>query len=132
MPIVDTVSQSDFRDAFQRYGRINNFTYNGLDALHDYLEELSDDIGEPIEMDVIAFCSEYDEGTAQEIATVYPSVADNLPWDDEAESENAAIDKADPDDLREAVIEYLNDNTTLCAEVEHGNGHADTFLYVGF
>ena len=33
----------------------------GLEALFNYLENLADDIGQNIEMDVIAFCVEYTE-----------------------------------------------------------------------
>tara|TARA_R110002074_G_scaffold393680_1_gene580377 strand:- start:357 stop:608 length:252 start_codon:yes stop_codon:yes gene_type:complete len=42
-------------------GRGEQFTYEGLNALYDYLEDLGDDIGEQIELDVIAFCCEYAE-----------------------------------------------------------------------
>ena len=59
--VVNIVSYWNFQDEFRQYGRENSFSYEGLKALYDYLNDLSDDIGEPIEMDVIGFCSEYDE-----------------------------------------------------------------------
>ncbi len=39
----------------------NNFTFEGANALQAYLEELSEDIGENIEFDPIAWCVEYSE-----------------------------------------------------------------------
>jgi hypothetical protein len=48
-------------DAFHKMGRGDQFSYEGLIALFDYLEILEDDIGEPIELDVISLCCEYTE-----------------------------------------------------------------------
>ena len=59
--MIQTITSSDFTSAFHKMGRGNNFTYEGLNALYDYLEDLGDDIGEQIELDVIAFCCEYAE-----------------------------------------------------------------------
>jgi len=54
-----TVTLSDFRDAFQI--RKENFTYEGLEALFNYLESYEDDTGEEIELDAIALCCDYTE-----------------------------------------------------------------------
>jgi hypothetical protein len=56
-----TVYKSDFHDAFIKMGRKENFSYAGLNALYDYLENLEDDTGEEMELDVIALCCEYTE-----------------------------------------------------------------------
>ena len=62
MPIVDTVTMSTFRDHFNRSDQYkNNFSYEGLEALYNYLWDLSEDVGENIEMDYVAFCCEYSE-----------------------------------------------------------------------
>ena len=42
-------------------GRGEQFSYVGLLALYDYLEQLGDDTGEEMELDVIALCCEYAE-----------------------------------------------------------------------
>ena len=55
-----SVSIYDFEMAFKRCER-ENFSYDGLKALFEYLEQLGDDIGEEIELDVIALCCEYAE-----------------------------------------------------------------------
>ena len=59
--MIQTITKSDFTSAFHRMGRGNNFTYEGLSALYDYLEDYEDSTGEQIELDVIAFCCEYSE-----------------------------------------------------------------------
>tara|TARA_R110000751_G_scaffold93146_1_gene181946 strand:+ start:348 stop:650 length:303 start_codon:yes stop_codon:yes gene_type:complete len=59
--MINTINKYEFSDAFQKMGRGKQFSYEGLDALFDYLEMLEDDIGEPIELDVIAICCEYSE-----------------------------------------------------------------------
>lgn len=50
-----------FQDAFHNMDRKDNFSYNGLRTLYDYLEQLEEDTGETIELDVIALCCEYSE-----------------------------------------------------------------------
>jgi hypothetical protein len=59
--MINTINKYEFRDAFHKMGRGDQFSYEGLIALFDYLEMLEDDIGEPIELDVIAICCEYTE-----------------------------------------------------------------------
>ena len=55
-----SINEYDFLKAFKEC-RPNNFSRAGLFALYDYLEQLEDDIGEEIELDVIALCCEYAE-----------------------------------------------------------------------
>lgn len=55
------VNWHNFQSAFQNMDRANNFSYEGLRALFDYLEQLEYDLGEEIELDVIALCCEYHE-----------------------------------------------------------------------
>ena len=55
-----TVSQTDFVDAFKKM-RPSNFSYEGLIALYDYLENFEEDTDKEIELDVIAFCCDYTE-----------------------------------------------------------------------
>ena len=59
--IVNTLTLEGFRREFEAYGRTEEFSPRGLEALFNYLENLADDIGQSIEMDVIAFCVEYTE-----------------------------------------------------------------------
>lgn len=82
MAIKQSVYLRDFRDAFQAI-RPDNFSYEGLGALYEYLEELSEDIGDDIELDVIAICcdyTEYSEDAAREEFDIDPDVEN---WQDE-------------------------------------------------
>ena len=55
-----TVNQYQFTQEFKQI-RPNQFTYQGLKALFEWLEEYETDTGEEIELDVIAICCEYSE-----------------------------------------------------------------------
>ena len=66
------VNRYDFERAFSDMGRGTNFTYEGRNALFDYLEELEDGCDMEIELDVIGLCCEYSEhDTALEAAKEY-------------------------------------------------------------
>jgi len=58
--IKQNVYFSIFCDSFSDTYK-NNFTYKGKRALFDYLEQLSEDLGEDIELDTIALCCDYTE-----------------------------------------------------------------------
>lgn len=65
-----TITQSDFRTAFHNAGRKDQFSYEGLGALYDYLEELD----ENYDLDVIALCCEYCEADLSEVKNAYPDI----------------------------------------------------------
>ena len=56
-----TVNIYDFRRGFEDSDRKDQFSYEGQEALFDYLEQFEDDTGEEVEFDVIALCCEYTE-----------------------------------------------------------------------
>jgi hypothetical protein len=64
------ISQYDFRRAFQDC-RPDNFSYEGLKILFEYLEEYEMDIGEELELDVIGLCCDFSESTFEDIAALY-------------------------------------------------------------
>jgi hypothetical protein len=66
-----TVNLYDFRQAFADCGRADQFSYEGLEILFDYLEQYEEDTGEEIDLDVIALCCDYAEGTVDEIVDCY-------------------------------------------------------------
>jgi hypothetical protein len=59
--IYKEVSESAFRAEFKGGSYENNFSYEGLGALYSYLYDLSEDIGENINLDVVAICCDYTE-----------------------------------------------------------------------
>ena len=95
-----TVNQSEFIDAFHRYDRYDQFGYDALVSLFDYMEQLEDDCGEEMELDVIALCCDYSVDSVADIASNY----------------SIDIDGLDDDEARNAVLEYLNDHTSVIDE----------------
>lgn len=111
MAIIIKADFQDFRNAFIAAGRDKNFSWAGLEALFDYLEQLSEDCGEDYELDVIALCCDWDESTWEEVANNY-----RIEFEEDATEEEKI----------EAVREYLNDNTQY---IELDNG---SFVYLAF
>jgi len=61
-----------FTDAFRDMGRKDQFSYYGLKALFNYLEEL-----EEYTLDVIALCCDYTEyDDIEEVINDYPDIKD--------------------------------------------------------
>ena len=58
---------SDLQEAFCAYGRSDQFTSDGFEALYDFLDEL--DSGTPI--DVIEICCAFYEDTAADVLSNY-------------------------------------------------------------
>ena len=107
-----TVNKSAFMDAFSSMDRYNQFGYAGLSVLFDYLEEYEDSTGAEIELDVVALCCDYSHDSIEDIAANYD------------------IDLSDCDDdeaKREAVEEYLNENTTICGPTDSGFVYCSSF-----
>ena len=59
--IVNYVSKSEFRDEFTKMNRDNQFSYKGLNALYDYIEEYYEEADKPYELDVIELCCDFTE-----------------------------------------------------------------------
>jgi hypothetical protein len=70
MSLYKTVTRSDFENAF-RVLRPNDFTTEALEHLYEYLDELSDELEEMIELDVIAICCDYSESDVSEVLESY-------------------------------------------------------------
>jgi hypothetical protein len=67
MRITKEISLKEFKSEFERYGRGDQFSQEGFSLLFDYLGALADDLGEPLELDVISLCCEYTEYSVDEI-----------------------------------------------------------------
>lgn len=75
--IKQYVNQSQFIDRMTQTYDNTNFSYDGKVALFEYLEQLSEGIGEDIELDPIALCCDYTEyDTLEELQAQYPHVKD--------------------------------------------------------
>lgn len=93
-----------FREQFRLMDR-TNFSYEGLEVLFDYLEEL-EHCEEPYELDVIALCCDFAEGDALEIANDY-----SIDLGDESVA---------PENVQAIVREYLEENTIIAGETRDG------------
>ena len=114
MAIVQSINNVyQFREAFRLAGRMDQFSYEGLEVLFDYLENYSDETGEPVELDVVALCCEYYESSIEELIDKY-------------RIDLSEVDEDDPDSIARVVREYLEDNTSVCGEVSDG------FVYAAF
>lgn len=69
--MIRRIGFCQFCDAFRDMGRNEQFTYEAKRALFDYLEDLGEDIGEEIELDVIALCCEWNEETLEYVLHNY-------------------------------------------------------------
>lgn len=102
-----TIGLSDFRKEFEDFGRSNHFSYEGLNALFDYLTNLEEDTGEEIELDVIALCCDYAEYDKEELISEYGYLVEKE--EDEEDEE-----------YLERLLEELREQTTVI-EVKHDN-----------
>ena len=103
-----TINSYDFIEAFRTHGRQNQFSYEGLHALFEYLEEMEDGMGEEMELDVIALCCDYSEfASAKEAAIEHGMTAE----DDE--------DEQDEDAIEEHALQWLQDRTIV---ITHDSG----------
>ena len=89
----NTINLYDFRDAFMQI-RPDNFSYQGLEILFEWLEEYEESTGEEIDLDVIAICCEWSETTREEIIQYYDI----------------------PEDERENLVKWLNERTIVAGE----------------
>ena len=134
-----TVDQATFVRQFEAYGRADQFSYEALEALFEYYDELED-----CELDVIAICcdwteyedmeeainnywdydKELDERLPEECQSDYLDEwheADDEEKEDMDEPRDATDDEMEEakDKLEEDFLEYLNDRTS-CITLSEG------------
>jgi hypothetical protein len=98
--IVQTLDKYSFVEAFKQSSRKDQFSYEALETIFDYLEDYSDSIGEPVEFDIVGICCDWAEMTWKEIAVSY----------------DVDLSSCEDDDERIGEIEsFLCDNTQWCA-----------------
>ena len=109
--IVQTVTEQMFIEEFRTMDRMENFSINGLRALYSFFDELSDDTGQPFELDVIAICCDFSELTYKEIASNYDIVS----YDELAELDDSHDDESDDfnEEQQELIVDRLNEETIV-------------------
>ncbi len=122
--IIEEYDESLFISRFEDYKRVEtsenpngNFSYKGLRALFNYLDEIADEEN-PYKLDVIALCCEYSEyKNLNEYKKDYNLVTDKQEYilDDEG--------------YKEAIEQEINDTTTL---IKIGEDINDGFIILQF
>ena len=96
-----TINESMFHDMFRTYGRSDQFSYNGLTALYNYLDKVhGEDSENEYVLDVIALCcvlTEYEN--ALDAALNYNRLLDVESLTEEEKEKNA--------------LAFLRDNTLV-------------------
>ena len=105
--MIQTVNNSDFHNAFNSMDRGNQFSYEALNLIYEYLEQLEEDMGKPIELDVISICCEYSEMSYTDIIGNY----DTDITESEANTEEEQI---------AYIKDWLSDNTMVIGESDDG------------
>jgi hypothetical protein len=101
-----SVNFSVFVDAFRTRDRYDQFGYDALRIIFDYLEQYEQDCNEEIELDVIAICCDY---TVQGHAGIAQDYSIDL---SDAEGNSDAEEQI--------VLDYLNDYTQVLGQCSTG------------
>ena len=102
---IDNASQ--FRDQFHRCGRGDQFSYEALGLIFDYLN----DCGSDVELDVVGVCCEFAEDTPE-------AIADSYSIDTEGLNEGEVVD---------AVMSFLDNHSVTVGITSSG-----AFVYQQF
>jgi hypothetical protein len=103
-----TVNLESFMQAFHSYNRYEQFGYQALKVLFEYLEECDPDM----ELDVIALCCDYACETWQGVASDYDIDVDGVTDDVEG---------------KEIVRDWLNEHTSIVGETDQGFVYCSAF-----
>jgi len=76
--MYEAVNIHNFRNAFQAYGRQDNFSYEGQQLLFDWLENYEDETGEFVELDVISLCCDFTESDLADLNQDYSQSFETL------------------------------------------------------
>ena len=96
-----TINESMFKDQFRLHGRKDQFSYNGLTALYNYLEEtFGEDREYDYVLDVIGLCCEFSEyDNALDAALNYNRLIN--------------VESLTEDEKEKNALEFLRDNTLV-------------------
>lgn len=98
------VDEHTFLREFQDFGRMDNFSPEGLRALYEYLEEIEPDY----ELDVIGLCCTYSEQSFDDIVRDYKLEGDN--------GEDARTLATDYLEAQTVVVAVLDESIVYCSE----------------
>lgn len=100
-----TIGWVQFSEAFARMDRKDQFSYEALELIYDYLTELEDSTGEELELDVIAICCDYTEDSYESIAELY----------------GIELDSEDEEDQLQQVKDFIETESILVGVTDSGS-----------
>lgn len=114
MALIETLNASDLYNMACRMDRGHNFGYDGWLAIGDYLEQLSDDTGENIEVDIVEICCEY--SMAESVEEFYNGHKKSMGYSNYGiKTDDPSIDweELEDEEKLEAIENYLQENTSI-------------------
>ena len=104
--LVTTIDNGyQLEQLFRECGRENHFTYEGFNALYDYLNKYSDEVGEDFKVDVIAICCDFTEYSDWE------ELYDNYSYS--YNNESKTFEELEEDGELNDFKEWVQDRTTV-------------------
>lgn len=112
--LVTTIDNGyQLEQLFREYGREDYFSLEGFDALYNYLDEYSDEVGEPFKVDVIALCCDFTEYSGwEELYNIYSYSYNYKSKTFEELEENEELDD---------FTEWVQDRTTVIEVTNYKN-----------
>ena len=112
--LVTTIDNGyQLEQLFRECGRETHFSYEGFNALYDYLEEYSDEVGEDFKVDVIALCCDFTEYSGwKELYENYSYSYNN---------ESKTFEELEEDDELDDFKEWVQDRTTVIEVTDYKN-----------
>jgi hypothetical protein len=95
--MIKTLTVHDFHEAFRNSERRDQFSFDAQRLLFNYFEQVEEDTGEQIELDIIAICCEYTEENVRDVAEYY----------------NIDIKNIAEDDILQAVLDFIQEATSV-------------------
>lgn len=106
-----TINFTTFANAFQNSSRADQFSYEALELIFEYIEDYERDTGEEVEFDMIGICCEWAEEDAAALAQQY----------------NIDVEGLEGEALHDVVLEEMRERTQVASITSKGK-----LVYVQF
>lgn len=104
--LVTTINNAyQLEQLFKECGRENHFSYEGFNALYDYLDKYSDEVGEDFKVNVIAICCDFTEYSDWEKLYNDHSYSYN--------NKSKSFEELEEDNELDVFKEWVQDRTTV-------------------
>ena len=112
--LVTTIDNGyQLEQLFREYGRENHFSYEGFNALYEYLYDYSEDVGEDFKVDVIALCCDFTEYSD------WKELYDNYSYS--YNNQDKTFEELEEDNELSNFKEWVQDRTTVIEVTNYKN-----------